>query len=213
MVHGPVVVVLAAGQGSRFGGAARQLGHKLAQVFAGSTVIGSTLSNVLRSGLSLVVVTTEELQPLVAAFVPPDDVVLLPAVGSDGVDLPLGMGYSIAAGVSARAHASGWVVLPADMPMIQPESVRAVAGAMPQHPVVYAQHRGRRGHPVGFAAELYSELALLSGDDGARRLVARYPAHGVELPDVGVLMDLDTEADLQALRTVHAARRRTVTTG
>jgi hypothetical protein len=28
-----------------------------------------------------------------------------------------------------------------------------------------------------------------------------------------VLMDLDTEADLQALRTVHAARRRTVTTG
>ena len=76
-----MVVVLAAGQGSRFGGAARQLGHKLAQVFAGSTVIGSTLSNVLRSGLSLVVVTTEELQPLVAAFVPPDDVVLLPAVG------------------------------------------------------------------------------------------------------------------------------------
>jgi len=213
VVHGPVVVVLAAGQGSRFGGAARRLGHKLAQAFAGSTVIGSTLSNVLHSGLSLVVVTTEELQPLVAAFVPPDDVVLLPAVGSDGVDLPLGMGYSIAAGVSARAHASGWVVLPADMPMIQPESVRAVAGAMPQHPVVYAQHRGRRGHPVGFGAELYSELAMLSGDEGARRLVARYPAHGVELPDAGVLMDLDTEADLQALRTVHAARRRIVTTG
>jgi len=213
VVHGPVVVVLAAGQGSRFGGGARRLGHKLAQAFAGSTVIGSTLSNVLHSGLSLVVVTTEELQPLVAAFVPSDDVVLLPAVGSDGVDLPLGMGYSIAAGVSARAHASGWVVLPADMPMIQPESVRAVAGAMPQHPVVYAQHRGRRGHPVGFGAELYSELAMLSGDEGARRLVARYPAHGVELPDAGVLMDLDTEADLQALRTVHAARRRIVTTG
>ena len=68
-------------------------------------------------------------------------------------------------------------------------------------------------YPVGFAAELYSELATLSGDEGARRLVARYPAHGVELPDAGVLMDLDTEADLQALRTVHAARRRTVTAG
>lgn len=213
MLHGPVVVVLAAGRGSRFGAGRNALGHKLAQDFAGSTVIGSTLCNVLRSGLSLVVVTTAELADGVAAFVPPEDVVLVPAVGSDGVDLPLGMGYSIAVGVSARAQASGWVVMPADMPMVQPESLRAVAGALPQHPVVYAQHRGRRGHPVAFAAELYSELAMLSGDDGARRLVARYPAHGLELPDAGVLMDLDTVADLQALRTVHAARRRTVTTG
>ena len=66
--------------------------------------------------------------------------------------------------------------------------------------VVYAQYRGRRGHPVGFAAELYSELVLLTGDDGARRVVARYPAFGQEVPDVGVLMDVDTPADLVALR-------------
>ena len=26
------------------------------------------------------------------------------------------------------------------------------------HAVAYAQQRGRRGHPVGFSAELYSEL-------------------------------------------------------
>ena len=68
------------------------------------------------------------------------------------------------------------------------------------HPVVYAQHRGRRGHPVGFASELYSELALLSGDEGARRLVARYPAQGVEVDDPGVLLDVDTIADLTGLR-------------
>ena len=212
-MHGPVVVVLAAGRGSRFGDGSRDRGHKLVQTFAGSTVIGCTLANALRSGLSLVVVTTDELVGAVLGFVPPEDVVLLPVVGSASAELPLGMGYSIAAGVSARAQADGWVVLPADMPMVQPESLRAVAGALPQHPVVYAQHRGRRGHPVAFAAELYSELAMLSGDEGARRLVARYPAHGLELPDAGVLMDLDTEADLQALRTMHAARRRITTAG
>jgi molybdenum cofactor cytidylyltransferase len=44
----------------------------------------------------------------------------------------------------------------------------AVGNALQHHPVTYAQHRGRRGHPVGFAAELYSELATLSGDEGAR---------------------------------------------
>jgi molybdenum cofactor cytidylyltransferase len=55
---------------------------------------------------------------------------------------------------------------------------------------------------VGFAAELYSELVMLSGDEGARRLVARYPAIGVDVDDPGALLDLDTVADLEAMRTI-----------
>ncbi|HNJ82567.1 MAG TPA: nucleotidyltransferase family protein, partial [Piscinibacter sp.] len=61
-------------------------------------------------------------------------------------------------------------------------------------------HKGVRGHPVGFSAELYSELVTLRGDEGARRLVARYPAIGVEVDDPGVLIDVDTEADLESVR-------------
>jgi molybdenum cofactor cytidylyltransferase len=82
---------------------------------------------------------------------------------------------------------------------VQPASLQAVAAALSQQIVVWAQHRGRRGHPVGFAAELYSELVQLDGDDGARRVVARYPGVAVELPDAGVLLDVDTPGDLAAL--------------
>jgi molybdenum cofactor cytidylyltransferase len=46
---------------------------------------------------------------------------------------------------------------------------------------------------------------MLSGDEGARRIVARYPAIGVDVDDPGVLLDLDTEADLLALRTLSRA--------
>jgi molybdenum cofactor cytidylyltransferase len=84
---------------------------------------------------------------------------------------------------------------------VQTATLHAVAEQLEHHPVVYAQHHGRRGHPVGFGAELYSELAHLSGDDGARRLVARYPAFGVEVDDPGVLIDVDTEADLALVRS------------
>ena len=66
------------------------------------------------------------------------------------------------------------------------------------HAVVYAQYRGRRGHPVGFAAELYSELTALTGDEGARRVIARYPAFAVERDDPGMLVDIDTVGDLAA---------------
>ena len=49
-------------------------------------------------------------------------------------------------------------------------------------------------------SELYSDLTALGGDEGARRLIARYPACAVELDDAGVLVDVDTVEDLQALR-------------
>lgn len=202
MVQEPVLVVLAAGGGSRFAGAT----HKLEQPFGASTVLGCTLSNAMQSGLPLVVVTTPALNACVASVVAARDIVLVPEVGQDDAGLPLGMGYSIACGVSARANAHGWLVLPGDMPLVEPATLRAVAAAMPQHPVVYAQHRGRRGHPVAFAAEIYSELVTLGGDEGARRLIGRYPAYGVDVDDAGVLMDLDTEDDLERLRAFEVSR-------
>ena len=113
-----------------------------------------------------------------------------------------GMGDSLAAGVSARADASGWVLLPADMPRVRASTLQQVGRALQTHAVAYAQYHGRRGHPVGFSAELFSELVALTGDEGARRLVARYPALAVEVDDPGVLLDIDTVQDLAALRTV-----------
>lgn len=189
----PVVVVLAAGRGSRFGGQR----HKLEQPLGGNSVLAATLRHAVASGLPVLAVTTRALEPQAARVVATRDVVIVPEADSAP---GLGMGYSIAAGVAASPDASGWLVLPADMPLVQPQTLVAVAEALHDHPVAYAQHRGRRGHPVGFAAELYSELVTLSGDEGARRLVARYPAHGVEVGDAGVLVDVDTEQDLAALR-------------
>lgn len=194
-MSGPVVVVLAAGRGKRFGGST----HKLEQRLGSSSVIGTTLRHVLASQLPMIVVTTAAMADSVRHTVAARDIVVLPAVGTPGPE-PLGMGYSIASGVAARPDAAGWLILPADMPMVRPETLQALGRELRNHTVVYAQHRGQRGHPVGFAAELYSELVALEGDEGARRLVARYPAHGVEVPDPGVLIDIDTEADLVGLR-------------
>jgi molybdenum cofactor cytidylyltransferase len=193
MTFRPTIIVLAAGRGSRFRGEH----HKLEQDIGSQSVLDSTLRNVLGSGLPHVIVTTEPLVPSVRRHVAERDIVVLPEAGSHAT---LGMGYSISSGVLARSGAPGWLVLPADMPLVTSHTLAAVGQALQHHPVTYAQHRGRRGHPVGFAAELYSELATLSGDEGARRLTARYPAWGVEVDDPGVLVDVDTLEDLSALR-------------
>lgn len=187
----PTIIITAAGSGSRFGGAV----HKLDQEFQGSTVLLTTVRQAVRSQLAVVVVTTAARAAALGGVLATRDIVVL----SDA-DAARGMGATIATGVAERSGAPGWLVLPGDMPLVQPDTLLAVAGALEQHPVAYAQYRGRRGHPVAFAAELYSELIQLTGDDGARRVLLRYPAHGQEVDDPGVLLDIDTPVDLEALR-------------
>ncbi|MEW6706145.1 MAG: nucleotidyltransferase family protein [Pseudomonadota bacterium] len=197
MTSRPTIIVLAAGRGSRFRGES----HKLEQDIGGASVLASTLKNAIASHLPCMVVTTAPLEAAARRYVSRDEVVVLPEADGGG---KLGMGYSIASGVCACSGSPGWLILPADMPLVRPETLVAVGLALEHHPVAYAQYRGRRGHPVAFAAELYSELATLSGDEGARRLTARYPAHGVEVDDPGVLVDVDTLEDLSAVRAHQA---------
>lgn len=218
----PSIVVVAAGRGSRFraavagapvapSGAAGAVSalpgevrngdvRKLEQPFGSSTVLGTTVRNAVQSQLPVVVVTVASLASVAAAHLARRDIVVI-----DDDEAASGMGHSIALGVAERSGAPGWLILPADMPLVQPGTLLAVATALEDHAVAYAQHRGRRGHPVGFASELYSELVLLKGDEGARRIVARYPAYPVEVNDPGVLVDIDTPADLDAARSAAAA--------
>jgi molybdenum cofactor cytidylyltransferase len=200
MVGRPAVIVLAAGRGSRVLGAE----HKLSQHLGASTVLGCTLQHAIASHLQVVVVTTAALADVARRSVAARDVIVLPDVGAPGQS-QLGMGYSISVGVAARPDAGGWLILPGDMPRVQPLTLQAVARELDHHAVAYAQYKGRRGHPVGFSPELYSELAELSGDEGARRLIARYPAFGVEVDDPGVLVDVDTVADLDHVRSADTA--------
>lgn len=182
---------MAAGQGRRFGAQ----GHKLAQPLGQRTVLTTTIQHAIETRWPVAVVTTAELVATVSPWIATRDLVVLSAA-----EAARGRGFAIAAGVAAQAAARGWLVLPGDMPLVRPSSMLAVGRALAEHPIAYAQHRGRPGHPVGFAAELFSELIGLTGDEGARRLIARYPALPLELDDPGVLIDVDTEADLAAAR-------------
>lgn len=200
MSQRPTIVVLAAGQGSRFSAVPAGPSNKLEQGLGASTVLGTTLGHAIASGCPVVVVTTARLVPLASTLVARRDLVVM-----SEAEARRGVGHSIAAAVSERPTANGWLVLPGDMPMVSARSISAVADALAEHPVAFTQYRGRRGHPVGFAAELFSDLTALDGDDGARRIVARYPAFAVTVDDPGVLVDIDTRADLARARGDDAA--------
>jgi molybdenum cofactor cytidylyltransferase len=109
------------------------------------------------------------------------------------------MGHSLACAARELPPGAPALVALGDMPTIAPDTMRRVhdsvaAGALIAAPV----YRGRRGHPVGFAARLLPELASLGGDRGARTLLRRYANQvlDIEVNDPGCAADIDTPADL-----------------
>lgn len=192
----PTIIITAAGSGSRFGGAV----HKLDQEFQGSTVLLTTVRQAVRSQLAVVVVTTAARAAALGGVLATRDIVVL-----SNADAARGMGATIATGVAERSGASGWLVLPGDMPFVRPDSILRVAQGLQDHPVAYARHAGRRGHPVGFRAALVDELLALTGDEGARAIVSTQPSAAIDLEDAGVLQDIDTLADLAAAQRRTAA--------
>jgi molybdenum cofactor cytidylyltransferase len=173
----PVVLVLASGRGERFRASGGQ-GSKLHALLAGRMVLEHTLAAVRASGLPWHV---------------------------EDAGHP-GMGDSIAAGVRATANASGWLVLPGDLPLVSPDSLRAVAAALQRASVVLPFYRGTRGHPVGFAAEHGPALRALNGAEGAAAIVRGAKPLKLELEDEGIVTDIDTVEDLARAERLLAAR-------
>ena len=177
----PVVIVLAAGRGERFRAAGGQTG-KLEAMLAGRSVLAHVLDAVQRSGLDCHVVRPQHLAHTPGA----------------------GMGDSIACGVAATPKAQGWLILPADLPLIQAATLVRVAQALRGHAVVVPFYQGQKGHPVGFAPMCREALMGLRGDEGARSVVAQQGFFRLDVQDPGCVLDVDTVDALAQARAVLA---------
>jgi molybdenum cofactor cytidylyltransferase len=190
------IVVPAAGSGTRFLGPL----HKLEGRIGDASVLGLTLRHALATGARVVLVVSRRVRDGLHGTLPDCEQVVIDTDARPG----WGMGDSIAVGVAASADADGWLVLPGDMPFVLPDSIARVAAALAGHDIAYARHAGQRGHPVAFGATLKDQLLALTGDTGARSIVQRADSVAVDVNDPGVLVDIDTVADLDAAQRLPA---------
>lgn len=181
-------ILLAAGMARRFGGG------KLMHPLADGTALGVAAARRLCAAL-----------PESLAAVKPGDVALAEALRNEGLrvvectNAHLGMGASLACGVTAAGNAHGWVVALADMPLVKPETISAVADALRGGAALAAPtYHGKRGHPVGFSARFRDELITLNGDQGGRSVLQahRRELRLVDCDDGGIIYDVDRPADL-----------------
>ena len=187
-------VLLAAGIGRRYdpsGARLKLLEAAPSGLHAGTPIAAAALRN-LRAAIADVLVVVRpadcaaqrELRQLLAA----EDAQLVNCPEADA-----GLGHSLACGVRARRDAAGWVIALADMPAVSPATIVAVRDAIASgHAAAAPTHRGQRGHPVGFSRACLDALLSLSGDAGARSVLAAHEPLLIEVDDPGCLLDIDT---------------------
>jgi molybdenum cofactor cytidylyltransferase len=186
----PVGILLAAGSASRFGA------DKLLHALPDGIAIGIAAATALIKAM-----------PNSIAVVKPGDHALINTfskLGMSVVENPLtaqGMATSVAAGVNATIDANGWLIALADMPWIKPATIAALADRLKHGASIVAPlYKNQRGHPVGFSSRWREQLRGLSGDKGARDLIAKY-SDELELlitEDAGVLQDIDYLSDIKS---------------
>lgn len=186
-----VSLVLAAGRASRFGSDKRQVllpdGRSLLQaVLQTQLEVGPEVRVLLREGDAWGQALCTELG----------------APWQSVVDADLGMGRTLAVGLRSIMTAEGApieaaLVVLADMPAVQPDTVRALIGAFElEGRLAWPWHAGRPGHPRLLPRANWPALLDLSGDEGARQRLDWSQATRVEVPDRGILIDIDTPGDL-----------------
>ncbi|CAH0305124.1 MULTISPECIES: nucleotidyltransferase family protein [Pseudomonas] len=184
------VIVLAAGQGSRF----RQVaGDDKDKLLVDCTARdGITVHSMIEQVLVNLPATLEK-RVLVTTADRPQVIRMAQAYGCEIVRIEsTGLGDSIAAGVAACSHLGGWLIMLGDMPFILPSSIEQVVAAIADDAISVPVHEGQYGHPVGFGRSFGPGLMALTGDQGAKSLFAQARVVEVAVEDPGVLWDVDT---------------------
>ena len=111
-----------------------------------------------------------------------------------------GQAASLACGLAELASCEAVVVTLGDQPRMSADAIRRVIGARGGAVAVRATYNGEPGHPVLLEPELFEALRDVSGDKGARNLLLSVPVLDVPCDDLGGGEDVDTPAELDALR-------------
>jgi molybdenum cofactor cytidylyltransferase len=187
------VIVLAAGQGSRF----RQVaGDEKDKLLADCTGRDGAVRSVIEQVLANLPATLEK-RVLVTTVDRPQVSRMAKAYGCEIVLIEsTGMGDSIAAGVKACAQLDGWLMVLGDMPFILPSNIEQVVAQVADDSISVPVLGGEYGHPVGFGRSFGPGLMALSGDRGAKPLFAQGRVVEVVVDDPGVLWDVDVPEKL-----------------
>lgn len=111
----------------------------------------------------------------------------------------------------APISADGWLLSPADHPLLEPAATAALLAARRpgETEILVPVYERRRGHPTYFSWNLAGQVASIPDGQGVNLLLHRYAGSLRELPvdSSAILLDLDTPDDLKRVQQQMDAAR------
>ncbi len=194
-------IVLAAGSSARMEGA-----NKLLLPWQEQCVLQVVVERICEVGLGEVIAVTGHQRAKVEKALRRYPVRLV-----HNPDFAAGLAASIRVGVEAASGERGYLFALGDMPQIAGATMLKVAAALTStEAIAVPTSNGRRGHPVAIGSAHRDALLALTGDVGARLVLANNAADVVEIPveDKGIFVDVDTR---ESYRAAHSAGKQAPT--
>lgn len=199
-----VVIVMAAGQSSRFGSDKR-----IAKLSNGKTLLTSTLLTIQKHFQHITVVLKEDDNAQLLGISP-----FTPTIVSQRSQL--GLGYSISdafkylcrdQSMDNYRSAAIWL---ADLPWVTQKTCKLLADISTAENIVQPTHRQTPGHPVIFGRKFWEHIADLRNPSGASAILKRYSNNIVKisLNDPGVCSDIDIPDDLSPIFSIQKHPRK-----
>lgn len=192
MQSSPAVVLLAAGNSSRYGRA------KLLENYGGAPLVRRAAETALSVTDSLCVVTGAYAADIRQALADLDCEILHNAHWQDG------MGSSIATAFTQLLSADApdaAIVLPADLPLIGTPQLQRLLDVHRAHPqqLLVSDFGVAQGPPCLFPRRCFHELAQMGGTQGARAILEKYTGEIQRVPMPEAATDIDTPEDYARL--------------
>lgn len=189
------ILILAAGQSTRMRGR-----DKLLEDMGGETLLHRQVRLALATGAPTYVAlpSKDSLRHRVVSDLP------VTALNIDNAEE--GLSATLREAIPKLATAGAFMVFLADLVTLEVSDLRAVLKARQTHPnhLIWrgATEDGRAGHPVLFDDRLRDEFAGITGDTGAKSIIAAHEdqTYLVKLPGQRARFDLDTPEEWAAWR-------------
>lgn len=189
-------IILAAGRSSRMGA------HKLLLPLNGAPLLAWSLAAASASDARPVILALGRDAAMVADALPAGRYTTLinPRYAE-------GMGVTLAQAVGSLApEVIGAVILLGDQPFMPTSTIQATLAAARAQPdrIIMGERDGRRGHPVYLPRRVFARVKALSGDEGARAIIAQEGDEItlVHIADAHAQFDVDTLQDYRRAQEI-----------
>lgn len=161
------IIILAAGNSSRFGGSIKQL-----LIWHGKTLLQHTIDEAFKARLHPVIVVTGAYEPAIYKKLHADNILLV-----HNEDWQMGMGNSISTGVKKimdlESEIHSIIISVCDQPFISASIfLQLIQKAnLEKKGIIASAYAGTLGTPVLFHQKYFGELQTLGGHEGAKKLL------------------------------------------